>query len=106
METRHVRVDYDSALVGKKQLLNSEINLLQILKKIRSYKILMSKELIIKSRLRIQLSNLRKKINIINDFLQEGGSMKSVRKKKVVEDRGQDIQGDLDEIRRKLEKLG
>ena len=69
MENRHVKFEYEDALNGKKQLLSSEINLLHILKKIKSYKLLRKKELILKNKLRLQLGNLRKKLIILHNHL-------------------------------------
>ena len=66
METRHVRIDYEEALDAKKQLLSSEMNVLNIAKKIKAYRVLRKKELAAKTRLRTALVSLRTKINLIN----------------------------------------
>ena len=46
METRHIKLDYEEALHAKKQILSTELNLLQTSKKIRNYKVLRKKELL------------------------------------------------------------
>jgi len=108
VETRHVRLDYEQALSAKKQLLTSEINLLHILKKIRTYKLLRKKELTLKSGLRVRLKSLKTKINSIYSYLPTEGqkTVKIKRRKKIVEksaERG--IQGELEDIKRKLARL-
>jgi len=62
METRHVKLDYESALSAKKHLLSSELNLLQIIKKINAYKLLRKQELITKTKLKKEIISFRTKI--------------------------------------------
>ena len=106
METRHIMFDYEEALSARKNILTTEINLLGILKKIKAYKTLRKKELSSKNSLRIQLGNLRKKIDLIQSFLpkQVEIKIKKKTKKKTAKEKG-DIQEELDKIKRKLEKL-
>jgi hypothetical protein len=107
METRHIRLDYDEAVDSKKKLLSTEINLLQVVKKIRAYKIVRKKELSYKNGLRIKMKALNKKINsIYSSFPEEYMPKKKRVKKKVKEtEMPKDIHDELEEIKRKLEKL-
>ena len=111
METRHVKIDYESALSGKKYLLNSEINLLRILEKIRDYKELRKKELTLKSKLKTVFFDINKKIEIIHEYLPEEINtgkkiLKNVNKKNKVDNKvDKSIQLELEGIKRKLERL-
>jgi len=105
METRHVKIDYESSLNSKKHLLNSEINLLHILRKLKAYRVFRDKELKLKSRLKVKLINLRKEINLIQYSLPGEGFIEvKKRRRKVIEETA-DIQGELEEIKKKLAKL-
>lgn len=107
METRHIKIDYEDSLTGKKQLLSFEINILHILKKIKSYRLLRSKELNLKNQLRIQLNNLKKRINLAYSLLphENIGIQKRIDGKKKITSAGPDIQDELEEIKRKLKAL-
>ncbi len=108
MELRHIRLDYDDAFYGKKELLNSELNILTILKRFKSYQLLRRKESIAKSKLRNQLQSIKVRIKNLDETIPTKKISKSKEKKKTLtrdkESRG--IQEELDEIRRKLEELG
>ena len=43
-ETRHIKLDYEEALLAKKQLLTTELNLLNLLKKVKNYRALRKRE--------------------------------------------------------------
>ncbi len=111
METRHIKIDYEEALASKKNLLTSEINLLNVLRKINAYKTLRKRELLNKNRLRVQLGNLRKRIDLLQSSFPVEDYFKVKRKpavKKTVSRKvgSNDVSGELEEIKRKLEKLG
>ena len=57
-ETRHVRLNYNEELDAKKQLLTSELNILQTLKKFKHYKTLRKRELTTKNKLKTALKSL------------------------------------------------
>ena len=46
MESRYIKIDYGEAVSAKKEILSSEINLLNIAKHIENYKQLRKKELL------------------------------------------------------------
>ncbi|MEK6872493.1 MAG: hypothetical protein AABW90_00595 [Nanoarchaeota archaeon] len=108
MEARHIKLDYENALNSKKQILMSEANLLRILEKISSYKILRKRELELKNKLRIALINLIAKIDLIDGYFPSESIPKIKKKaKKQKESRdSRNIQEELVEIKRKLERLG
>ena len=108
METRHVRLDYVNALNAKKDLLGAEINLLQVIRKIKSYKAIRKKELTSKNKLRLELGKLRKQMDGLYKHLpMEGVKMdkRKNKKKKVVEE-SRNLDNELSEIKKKLERLG
>ena len=108
METRHIKLDYEEALHAKKQILSTELNLLQTSKKIRNYKVLRKKELLLKSKLKINLKSLQEKIKfIISTFPKEEiPKLPKIRAKKIEKKENQNIQNQLQEIKNKLARLG
>ena len=56
-ETRHVKISHEHALLSKKELLTSQLNLIKIIKKIRAYKILRKKQFANRNKLKTELKN-------------------------------------------------
>lgn len=108
MEARHIKLDYENALNGKKQILMSEANLLRVLEKISFYKISRKRELELKNKLRIALINLIAKIDLIDSYLPSESipKIKKKSKKQKENKNSRNIQEELVEIKRKLERLG
>lgn len=108
MEARHIKLDYENALNNKKQILMSEANLLRILEKISSYKTLRKREFELKNKLRIALINLIAKIDLIDGYLPSESIPKTKKKAKKQKEskESRNIQEELVEIKRKLERLG
>jgi len=107
-ETRHVKLNYDEALFAKKQLLSTELNFLQTVKKIRTYKQLRKKEIATKNKLRTGFKVLKTKLNLIqSSFPDEEKAPKKIvsRVKKVEKKQKEDIKRQLDDIKSKLAKL-
>lgn len=63
METVHIRLEHDEALFTKKELLSSEIETLELLKKFKQYKALRQKELIVQNQFKKLLSDLKKQVS-------------------------------------------
>jgi len=106
METRHIRIDYESGLSLKKQLLSSEMNLLHILKKIKSYKVLRKKELSIKNIFKNQIKDLSISLMILNNTLPKDKISEPEKLKPIInKEEARNIQDELKEIKMKLEKL-
>ena len=112
METRHVRLEYGEALDAKKQILSSEMSLLQIIKKARNYRLLRKKEVVLRNKFRVDLSSIKAKINLIFSTFPEEEKHKRKKKegrkkeKKEKKEFSGDLQKELEEIHRKLEQLG
>lgn len=107
METKYIQISYGEAFASKKQLLSSELNLLHALEEVRNYKVLRKKELMIKNNLKIVLKDLRIKINQIQSTFPEETILKISKEKtkKMKKEQEQNIQGQLQEIQDKLERL-
>lgn len=107
METRYVKFDYQEALEAKKQLLSSELNLLQTAKRVQNYKVLRKKELRTKTKLKTALRNLQAKIKALQSSLPEQETQEPQKKpiKKIKDQQEQNIQEQLQEIQDKLEKM-
>ncbi len=106
MESRYVKLDYNEALSAKKELLSSEINLLNIARKMENFRQLRKKELLLKTRLKFLLNNLKSKINLFQStFPQEQGKV-NIRKPAAKESKkSRHIQDELEDIRNKLARL-
>ncbi|MEN9625743.1 MAG: hypothetical protein RL557_71 [archaeon] len=108
MDVRHVRIESGEAVDLKKQVLTSEMNLLEIVRSIRNYRSLRKKEMKLKSELRVGLASLKSTLNTVAGLMPE--YVKENHEKKISSHIGvresRDIHKELDEIKRKLEQLG
>lgn len=107
METRHIKLNYEEALNAKKQMLASEMNILQIVKRLKQYKILRKRELATKTTLKSSLANLNTKIDLIESTFPEEEDKPRVdkRKRRLAKDERKNFEEELDDIRDKLAKL-
>lgn len=107
MEMRYIKLDYEDALESKKSLLNSEISLLEILRKVKSYRNFRMKELSFKDKLKMELNKLNKKIEELQKSLPSEYSKvdKRKNKEKKVFNRDRDLEDELNEIKKKLARL-
>jgi len=108
METRHIRLDYDQALLAKKHLLSSELNLLRTTRKINTYKLLRKREHILKTKLKSNINILKSKINFLQSYLPKD-KRDSQMKIKPIQTKNKDnpnIQDELANIKAKLAELG
>jgi len=107
METRHVRINFEEALNAKKQMLASEMNILQIVKRLKQYQILRKRELATKTKLKLALANLNTKIDLIQSTFPDEGNQPKVdkRKRRITKEERKNFQEELDDIRDKLAKL-
>lgn len=106
----YVRLENEEALDARKSLLASEISILNLVKKINSWKRLRRYELIKKTRLKSEVKRCSTKINLILKEMPEVEGVSKIEFKKIkkevketVEERG--IEEELQEIREKLEML-
>jgi hypothetical protein len=110
METRHVKIEYENGLASKKELLSSEINLLNIVRRLRNYRILRRKEMAAKNSLNREMKALRIKFGLLEASFPDQKELKvkddkrkgKARKLKMNK---ADVHDELDEIRKKLERL-
>lgn len=111
MENWHVRIDYENAVESKKELLSSEINLLNIIKSGRNYFILRKKEMETKNKIKSNLSALKVKLKLLMSTLPQASTPKIETKIKKVEARLKEepkdnLQEELEEIKERLRRLG
>ena len=108
METRHVKMDYVNALSAKKELLGAEINLLQVVKKMKAYRLIRKKEMTGKNKLRIEIGKLRKQMDGLEKHLPTGNVKLDKRKAKEIKsvDESRNLDFELQDIKKKLAKLG
>jgi len=107
MESRHIRINYEDILIGKKSLLSAEMDILQIIKRIRNYKILRQKESSLKNKLRTQLVSVRSKTTIMQkSFPQDQPMLRHKKRKEIkIQTPSSDIQNEIEEIRKRLSSL-
>jgi len=109
METRYLRISYEDSISGKKQLLSTQLNLLNTVKRVHNYTSLRKSELTKKRKLQTALRELRTKIkSFMSTLPKEELSTKEIRKKlqkKKEKKEDLNLQEQLQEIREKLEKL-
>lgn len=105
-----VRFEYNEELEGKKELLSSQINLLDLLKKLRNYKSLRKRELILKDKLKEKLVSLKKELDNLEAYLpadektEKEPTEKGTRRKHGEIEKG-NIKKQLADIQNKLAKL-
>ncbi len=106
VETRHVRLDFEEAMNAKKELLNLEMNLLKIGKKLKAYKNLRKREFAEKGKFKNQLSALKRASGLfLSSLPKESLNEEQKKEKSVKREKGDDFYKELDEIKKKLEKL-
>jgi len=126
MDSIHVGLNYNSALSSKKQVLLSEMSLLNIMKHIKNYKSLKKREFTLKNKIKKDLASIRIAISKIQDefpkdtelkkpeksFTQEIGeeTEEPIIEKKTKEIKGEEredshIDMELRKIREKLSRL-
>ncbi len=65
MESRHIRLNYEEAIFGKKQLLSAQLEAIRTQKRIKAYKILRRKEFVAKSKLKKDITILKNQLNLL-----------------------------------------
>jgi len=78
----HVGINYNKAVSTKKDILNCEKEFLEIIKHIKAYDFLKKREILLKSRVKKQISNLRLMITKIQEDLPKIEETKSFDKTK------------------------
>ena len=106
MEYRYVQMGHEEALLGKKNLLACQLDLLKCAKSIKSFRVLRKKEANEKIKLRSIFRSLNMKIQLFNSSLPKTSSLpeKRVSKKRVFKDE-ENLKDQLEDIKKKLEIL-
>ena len=109
METKHIKLNYVEAVFAKKELLHSEIDILNVLRKFKNYKLLRKKETAIRNKIKSNLTSLRAKAKQIQSSFpaEEAKKVKRIRprEKRKENSNHQGIQNELEEIKAKLARL-
>lgn len=111
MENWHIRLDYEKAIESKKELLSSEIDLLNLISSGRNYFILRKSELETKNKIKANISVLKAKLKLLMSTLPQGSVPKIENKIKMMEakleeEHKDDLEIELEEIKARLRKLG
>jgi len=108
----HVRVDYNEAFDSKRSLLSMQMHLLKLLKIGESYKLLRTKEFVLKEKLNKRLKELKINVSKIQKTLPKAKIPKSLRKnssdsseKSHVKDSDRGIEDQLLQIQKRLDSL-
>ena len=108
METRHIKLDYEEALDAKKQILTIELGLLHTIRRLKAYRLVRKKELALKSQLKTEFSSLKSKLDLVQSTFPEKEKKSKFQnpERKIENKESRNLQAELDDIKRKLEKLG
>lgn len=106
MTLPYIRIDYGESIEQRRKLLSSEINLINLIKRINNFKKLRRQELMEKLALRTLIRKNLLKMNMLMRELPEVEIPKiSVQEKKVETRKKSHLDEELAEIREKLSKL-
>jgi hypothetical protein len=104
METRHIKMEHNKVLLGKKQVLTTELELLRVLRKIRNCKLLRKKENTLRNKIDVDLASARTKLNLLFSTLPED-QIKKVPKEKIIDKRKSKEKRKFDSIEQELEEI-
>ena len=79
MESKHIKLNYSEAIFAKKELLHSEIDILNVLKRLKNYKVLRKKENTTRNKLKSELTSLRAKTILIESSFPKEEAEKAKR---------------------------
>ena len=114
MRGLYVKLGYNEAVIGKKEFLSAQINMLQLLKSLKSYKNLRRRELILKTKFKTKLTDLKKKINELQTMLPKEVAVEETEIKTTRQTKEEyqdvkaksDIESQLKAIKEQLVRLG
>jgi hypothetical protein len=112
-QSLHLKLQFSQALYAKKSVLATELNFLQVIKRIENYLVLRKKELIIKTELREKIKELTSELNEllhelpkIKEDMNMAEEFKETFKSNVKEKKNNKVlEMELREIKRKLKDL-
>jgi len=114
MKNIHVRFEYEEAVENKKEILTTQLNVLQLLKRVSNYKKLRKRELITKNKIKTAATKLKDNLKELETLLpEESGEVhierKGKRKSKKQEteeiEKSKNIEHQLSDIKERLAKL-
>lgn len=109
MESLHIRLNTEEAINSKRDILYTEINLLNIIKKLQDYKKLRILELKSKAVLKTEVKTLLSQIKNLKNLLPKA-RIPEMQKVEIESEMGRTTRNrlelELKEIREELEKLG
>lgn len=115
-ESRYLNLNYQDSLNSKKQLLGSEINLINVHRAISNFKNLRKKEFESKNKIKSSMAALRSKINLIQSTFPEEENLRikdiikhikpKINARTKEEKENISYQQELEDIQRKLQRLG
>jgi hypothetical protein len=76
----HLKLEYNEALEGKKDMLSSEVNLLQLLKAIKRYHIIRNQELSKRLEMQKKIKEIRVKIDLLTKLIPKPKLPKNLQK--------------------------
>jgi hypothetical protein len=109
----HIRLDYEEAFDTKKSILSSQMYLLKLLRNIENYKFLKTEEFQYKQKILKKIKETKINIRALEKILPKTKIPKSLRHRNEdpekenfkVKSRNKSIEGQLSEIKRKLDNL-
>jgi hypothetical protein len=114
-ESRYLKLDYEKSIESKKHILESEIALIEIAKRISNFQILRREEMDTKLKIKSCLQEFKVKLNsIYSNFPEQERTIITSKEKKEIQtirtersiSRDQpDFQNDIEEIQAKLARL-
>jgi len=109
METKHIKLSHVEAIFAKKELLHSELDILNVLRKFKNYKLLRKKELTLRNKIKSNLTSFRAKATQIQSSfpVEEAKKVKRIKphEKRKNSSNHQGISDELEEIKAKLARL-
>jgi len=101
----YIKLTHNEEILGKKILLTSQVNFLKSQKRIKEYQKLRNEEIATKIVLRRKIAEALDELKILKKILpKEEGELK-IPVKKTSQKRRQDLELEIEEIRRKIERL-
>lgn len=105
----HIKLQHHEALHAKKLLLTSQLDIIQTLKRLKNYELYRKREIATKNRLKEAITSLKTKIDFVLANFPREEKIKIKKPKRISENleikENEDIQKELEEIKKKLEDL-
>jgi len=100
----YVKLTHDEKILGKKVLLTSQINIIRITKRIKKYQELRNEETAAKIILKRKVAEIIDELKNLKKILPKEKNPKEI-KEKTDQKRHKDLELEIEEIKRKIERL-